>query len=761
MLSSLLDKYYCVRQEVSKDWRRERKGKFFLLEISAGAGVRTPRLAPQHSNMSSSPQAASALPAPTCTAPFLDSELQEKFFLADVNEGKLCVVPITSGEAGKLCSLIQLYKDDYYRTTNAIQSRKYVTDLSKESDRLEHQLAEPTQEEIWKQSWAPCPDKYRLKITELSPLLKKRSPKNHLQQSLNESASRRQKEHNPCENGALQEVFEADMEINSAEDFMPTFKDVIGRITNVCKLSVSEMTITGTQEDLLVEELETLKTTKRLLWLSLQTREHEHLSSKNIDALIQKLSQNETRNANLRRRILEREKCVKELSSMLQFKKINVLKEDHISRLASTVEAHLQCQIQRKGVENEELKLKIQTLEKKIAEYKLQVGDYKHQILALRETSEQEKTGLRKAITSQKRKAAHFEEAVKNLTSRIREHEVKLSEILSASDVWKKQHDRMVEEKTMLEIQTEDRKKQITSLSEDLKRKEEYRRNSNEEILGKLNSVNSENEKIYRENEKLKVSLATLENSTGSFENEMLGLQEKAKLQENLVEQCKIQVKDKIEAESKELEHVCDILNAAEEKLQEFQEKLMYWERINAQKCKNPRELHVQEEDNVNSMDSHSLEVENFNIQKKYEDLKRKLEKIEFQNEELAYQLKKEDESLQCSKLQLEEKIAEYNGLTRQLESALEEGKKMVAEEFEKLSYTEQALETKILLLESELREWQEEKKQLLCRFHHNEKHHEICLKELENSLQKSENKNQSIQSYVQFLKTSYITMFG
>lgn len=50
------------------------------------AGVRTPRLAPQHSNMSSSPQAASALPAPTCTAPFLDSELQEKFFLADVNE---------------------------------------------------------------------------------------------------------------------------------------------------------------------------------------------------------------------------------------------------------------------------------------------------------------------------------------------------------------------------------------------------------------------------------------------------------------------------------------------------------------------------------------------------------------------------------------------------------------------------------------------------------------------------------------------------
>eukprot|EP00075_Anas_platyrhynchos_P029680 XP_027318933.1 protein BCAP isoform X6 [Anas platyrhynchos] len=703
--------------------------------------------------MSSAPQAASALPAPTCAALFLDSELQEKFFLADVNEGKMCVPPITSGEAEKLCSLIQLYKDDYYRTKNAIQSGKYFTDLSKESDCLEHQLAEPTQEKIWKKSWGPCPDKYWIKITELSPLLKKRSPKDHLQQSLNESALRRcasgkdtwQKENTPCENGALQEVFETDTEINSAEDFMPILKDVISRIENVCKRSVSEMTITGTQEDFLVEELETLKTTKRLLWLSIQTREHDHLSSKNIDTLIQKLSENETQNANLRRKILEREKHVKELSSMLQFKKINVLKEDRMSRSASTVEAHLQCQIQRKGVENEELKLKIQTLEKKIAEYNLQVGEYKHQILALRETSEQEKTGLRKAITSQKRKAAHFEETVKNLTSRIREHvsdytEVKLSEILSASDVWKNQHDRIVEEKTMLEIQTEDLKKktmkkcilryslicivrileisyaevlayltrQVTSLLEDLKRKEEYRRNSNEEILGKLNSVNSENEKIYLENEKLKVSLATLENSTSSFENEVLDLQEKAKLQENLAEQCK-----------------------------------------------------TQEEDNINSIDSHSLEVENFNIQKKYEDLKRKLEKIEFQNEELAYQLKKEDESLQCGKLQLEEKTAEYNDLTRQLESALEEGRKMVAEEFEKLSYTEQALQTKILLLESELREWQEEKKQLLCRFHHNEKRHEIILKELENSLQRSENKNQSILNYVQFLKTSYITMFG
>ncbi|NWH57402.1 ODF2L protein, partial [Geococcyx californianus] len=220
-------------------------------------------------------------------------------------------------------------------------------------------------------------------------------------------------------------------------------------------------------------------------------------------------------------------------------------------------------------------------------------------------------------------------------------------------------------------------------------------------------------------------------------------------------------VKGKKKAELKELGHVCDLLTAAEEKQQGYQEEFMSWEWIHVRKCKTLRELQVQDEDGVTSVSSDSLEEENHSIRKKYEDLKRQLEKTEFQNEKLACQLRKDDESLQSSKLQLEEKLAEYNGLTRQLESALEEGRKMVAEEVEKILHKEQTLQTKMLILETEVREGQEEKTQLLSIFYHNEKHHEVCLKELENSLQQSENKNQRIQNYLQFLKASYLTIFG
>ncbi|NXS83503.1 ODF2L protein, partial [Erpornis zantholeuca] len=215
-------------------------------------------------------------------------------------------------------------------------------------------------------------------------------------------------------------------------------------------------------------------------------------------------------------------------------------------------------------------------------------------------------------------------------------------------------------------------------------------------------------------------------------------------------------VGDKTEAELKEFQHVCDLLKAAEEN----QQRLMSWEKILAQKCKTLRELEVQANHSVTSMINLYLEEDVCNLQKKYEDLQRALEEVEFQNQGLACQLRKEDECLLCSELQLEEKIAEYNALTKQLESALEEGRKMVDEEWEKNSYKEQAFQRKLLLLEAEVRKSQEEKNQLLCLFHHNEKHHEVHLKELENSLRKSENKNQSIQNYVQFLKASYVTMF-
>ncbi|XP_029768253.1 protein BCAP isoform X1 [Terrapene carolina triunguis] len=593
-----------------------------------------------------------------------------------------------------------------------------------------------------------------------------------------------------------EKILEAEMAISSTEMFLPSFKVTIAGMTNVCNLSTSDMIKISKQEDLLIKELETLKHIKGLLLHLLRTTEHKEISSKQIDILMQKLTESETENDGLRKETLETEKHIVELSSQLQQEKANALKADHLSKSVEAVQAHLQCQIQKKEAENDQLKAKIQTLEKKITEWKLQIGKHKHQILAVKETNEQKKKALKKATRAQKQRAECFEASVEKLTSKIRKREVKLSEVLSASSVWKNHHEKAVEEKTRLEVQFESLKKQITNLLEDMKKIQDRGRNSNEEIHGKLNSINSESANIRLENAKLKALLAALEDNTVSAEAELLNLQEKVKQQENLAEQYKIQVqklqteaeelkarykkvlnenkiiteakdleisevRSQIQAQLKELEHVRDLLKVAEERLQEYQENLLSYKRSYADKSKTIRELQVQMDDNNRFLRNHSLEEENYNIQKKYKYLKRQLEKMEVQNEELAHQLANQEESLQHSELQLKEKLAEYDALARQLEAALEEGRKKESEEVEKMSSKERALQTKILTLETELRERREEQKRLVCKLNNREKHQEVCLKELEHNLQKSENQNHSIHNYVQFLKNSYVTMFG
>nr|XP_006120321.1 outer dense fiber protein 2-like isoform X3 [Pelodiscus sinensis] len=594
------------------------------------------------------------------------------------------------------------------------------------------------EEDPRKQNWSSCMkvmDKHQTELNKLSPQLKSRSQKNFLQQNLCESEMRRLKEDALNENVTFQEkLLEAQMAVNSTEMFLPLFKVTIAAMTNVCNLPTSDIIKISKQEDLLIKELETLKHVKELLLHLLRTTEHKEISSKHIDVLMHKLTESENENDGLRKEMLITERRIVELSSRLQLEKANALKADHLSKSVGAVHSHLQCQIQKKEAENDQLKAKIQ--------------------------------------------------------------EVKLSEVLSASSVWKNHYEKAVEEKTRLEVQTETLKEQITKLLEDLKKIQDHGRNSNEEICGKLTSISSEKANIHLENAKLKALLTALEDNTVATEAELLDLQEEVKQQENLAEQYKTEVqklqteaeelktryekvlnenkliteakdleisevRSQMQAHLKELEHVRDLQKAAEERLQEYQENMLSYRRSYADKSKTIRELQVQIDNNNRFLRKNSLEDEKYNIEKKYEYLKRQLEKMDVQNQELAHQLANQEESLQHTELQLKEKLAEYDALARQLEAALEEGRKKESEEVEKMSSKERALQTKILALETELRERREERKRLVSKLNNSEKQQQVCLKELEHNLQKSENQTHSIQNYVQFLKNSYVTMFG
>ncbi|XP_065765772.1 protein BCAP isoform X1 [Muntiacus reevesi] len=515
-----------------------------------------------------------------------------------------------------------------------------------------------------------------------------------------------------------------------------------------------------------------------------------------LSNLLEKLTDNESENINLKNKVLEKETYIQELSSLFQNEKANALKASRFSQSVKVVHERLQSQIHKKEAENDKLKEHIKSLETQISEWNLQLKKSKYEAVAMKESSRQKTIALKKASKIYKQRIEHFTGDMENLTSQIREQEAKLSETLSASNAWKSHYEKIVIEKTELEVQIETMKKQIINLLEDLKKMEEHGKISCEEILRKLHSIEYENETLNLENTKLKTTLAALKDEIASVENELLELQEVEKQQKTLVEVYKTQIqkvqeaaemvksrcknllqensritknkskklkkmRGQMESHLKELERVRDSLTAVEQRLQECQESLQHHKGKCADQAHTVRELQGQVDENHNLLTKLSLEEENYLIQLKCENLKQKLEQMDAENKELEKKLANQEECLKHSNLKFKEKSAEYTALARQLEAALEEGRQKVSEEIEKMSSRERALQVKIVDLENELRKKNEEQNQLVCKMNSKAQHQEVCLKEIQHSLEKSENQNESIKNYLQFLKTSYVTMFG
>ncbi|EHB18744.1 Outer dense fiber protein 2-like protein [Heterocephalus glaber] len=524
---------------------------------------------------------------------------------------------------------------------------------------------------------------------------------------------------------------EAELATCSIESLLPLFKNTIEEINFAsANVSASNLKKISEQKEILTKELNTFKHVKLALEHLLRKTDYRQTGDNLPSMLLKNLTDNESENI------------------------ANTLKANRFFQSVKVVHERLQLQINKKEAENDKLKEDIKSLETKIAKWNLQLRTNKHEAVAMKEASKQKAIALKKASKIYKHRLEHFTGDVEHLMSQIRDQEAKLSETVSASNAWKSYYEKIVIEKTELEVQIETMKKQIDNLLEDLKKVEAHGKNSCEEILRELHSIEYENETLNLENTKLKTTLTALKDEVVSVEKELLELQEVEKRQKGLIEMYKNQVQKLQEAaemvktryenllhennlitenKSKKLEMMRgqmeshlqkverdrDSLTAVEQKLRESQESLQRCKAKCAEQTHTVRELQGQVDGNHSLLTKLSLEEENYLIQLKCENLKQKLEQMDAENKELEKKLANQEECLKLSNLKLKEKSAEYSALARQLEAALEEGRQKKAQ------------------------------------------HQEVCLKEIQHSLEKSENQNESIKNYLQFLKTSYVTMFG
>ncbi|XP_053549877.1 protein BCAP isoform X5 [Bombina bombina] len=501
----------------------------------------------------------------------------------------------------------------------------------------------------------------------------------------------------------------ADLVSYSIEKLLGDFKDSLAITLNTDNVSSLDLMSISKKKDLLWKELETFSDIRRALNSLLEKQSYEKnrpQNTKHLEALMQRILEDEAENIRLKEQLTEKEAKAKDLSHLIHVQKVTAMKCSQLTKTIEATHCRLQNLVQRKETENEQTVTQLKNLEMSANRRRQEIEDLKQQISLSREKQTFDKDGLRKAHRVQRQKADRLQMSIDGLNNQLKEKEIQLSEAISACGVWKTHHDSVVGEKSSLEVQRETLKKQIDNLK-NVHKPTDISDQSNEELAEELRVINLENAHYNEENAKLKASIAALENEAVLVNNDLSELQEKANHQKNFVEQ-----------------------------------------------------YEKQTDANDYFLGNVLLELENNRMKKKSQEMENKLDEMVNENQVLEGRLKMQEENLKISEMQLMDKSREYSSLLRLLENAVEEGKKQICAEKENISSSELALQQKLHSLENDLKRKMAKQKQLASTLNSLEKTNDLRLEELKHSLEISENQNQSMNNYVQLLKSFYVTMF-
>ncbi|XP_051866657.1 outer dense fiber protein 2-like isoform X2 [Pristis pectinata] len=433
---------------------------------------------------------------------------------------------------------------------------------------------------------------------------------------------------------------------------------------------------------------------------------------------------------------------------MCQKEKDNSFFAKQLSKSIGATRAHLQGQLQNKEAESDRMLAQILRFERTIIDQKLQIEHLESQLSTVKEKVKEDKTVLKKASQTQKRRAERFEAAMGNLNSQMKNKEMKLLEAHKTLDTWNKQYSAVAEDKAQLETEIISLSRRVDALKEQLKKTTERAKFTSRELMDKLHTISSENASLQMENAQLKASLATLRERATITAAELQQLRAKAKQQEEVVLQYETQVQflrtsaDELKADlGKAAVGNRQIKNTGDAEKQKASDQRY--------RAKSPSEK------------LESLREEKRTLQQALDVLSWKLREVDIQNQELTEMMAKQEEAVLLSNCQLEERSKESAALSQQLEAALHDVSKKVGEVKDQAMARERAFQNRILGLESELNRETKDLKQLQQNKDRADINYKMRQQELKLSLEQSENQNRSIQNYIQFLKASYTTMFG
>lgn len=736
---------------------------------------------------------------------------------------------------------------DLQRTLRHIEAKDDELDSSRREIRAKELQLEDVRREL------------RLTEAENSILRRSRSPE---RRSLSPTGGRHVSFPSSCGRTAtealMKKLVEVEMDGQACVKQIASLKETMRRLKEERKLSSNEHSAMAKQKGLLMERMSDFDTTNRQLRKILQDRHEEEMCNLRLqeqrDLLLKKLAENEDIAQKLKNELLERDRELTDIRLQSDAQKDENMAISGLQTSLESNRAHLQKQLRQKEGDCNRMAVQIRRLEGELEKYMGQIDTFKEMrdgeihsqtarvaelkdnnedlrhelsielknhkametqlaqerievdhltelLKAAKDKAERDKEALKKATRAQKQRATRSEDALESLNVQIMERDNFITELRADLESTRSNVEKLNKEKIQSCTENSALNTRINDLEAVMARMDDGSKKEIEETSHKLHEKSTEATTLRLENERLKTSIANIEDKLSSAETEVNQLRAGLKQYETLVDEYRQsmnrsrreadetmvaletekrekerisregeqeldKVKGRLQTRLAELEPIPELLKTTELKLHDATEKLLSYERRNTDNTKLIAELTAKVENQSDHLDNvkeklDSVRNEHVGVATHAEVLTRKCHELEEQNRDLLQNCAKREEAIHQLNLRLDEKNHEGQSLSRQLESALHDSRKLAETTRDKISAKDRSNQTRILDLESQLSAMRAENARIKREKEEAERKANSRVYDLKDRLEQSHSTNRSMQNYVQFLKSSYANVFG
>lgn len=608
-------------------------------------------------------------------------------------------------------------------------------------------------------------------------------------------------------NMLLRKLVDVELSGTACEKQVSALRGVVDRLRryNISRVPSAELIAMTKDCDSLLEKIVEFEDGNRSLRHLLQSH-HEAVTEKRIlqeqrDTLLKKVGDSDAESVKLRSEVAMLKNEVEQLIIRLDEEKKHAVMLTELNKSIDATRAHLQKELRVKEMENDRLRVQMKNMERETAVAQKEADELMTTAKIAQDTIGGEKEALKKATRAQKQRADRADQARRELEIKVTDREKELSRVKEESDAWKTRYHRALDDRARSENHTKSLGDKVDELEAAMRRNDRKFQDREQDLTERLHKLTSESTTYQLECERTKGELRTMSEKLKSAHEEESGHRVALKQFETLNSELRADLaKSKNEAEEallsaeraerearrmqkqgseeiermrdqmlnrmKELQALPELLKEAEIKLKDTQDQLYIHEKRSAEQTKVISELTSRDEvlnDDVGSLKHKliSLSDENRALEARLDIMHAKLDDKDVVLRESAVQKADKDENIQTLQLKFEEKTHLCNSLQRQLDVAIGEARKAAEMERDKIAARERAVQNRVNDMEAQITRAKSDAVGSERSKLDSERKLRSQIQDLQDRLEQSESTNRSMRNYVNFLKSSYSTVFG